>query len=282
MKNVAFIINPFSAKKEYHSFVKLLEDKVENPLVSISKSIKDSQSFIKKNWDNVDIFVAVGGDGTISTIAKELINTDKILAAFPAGSGNGFARELNFTKDLDLLLQKIKVKKSIQIDTFTINERLSINVSGVGFDGAVVKDFEKTNRGLFNYAKISLKNYLSFKPIEVEFETKYKSFNGKYLMINLANTKQFGNNAFIAPKADYTDGILEIALVKKFPFYYFAKFGYQLFNKTLQSNKFLTYISTSEISFKINTQNWHLDGEYNQISSPVHIKIVPKSLRVLV
>ncbi len=52
-------------------------------------------------------------------------------------------------------------------------------------------------------------------------------------MINFANTKQFGNNAFIAPDADYADGILEIVLVKKFPFYYFFKFGYQLFEQLI-------------------------------------------------
>lgn len=282
MNNVAFIINPFSAKKDYYSFLKLLKSKVKNPLILISKSIEDSQNFIKKHWETVEIFVAIGGDGTISTIAKELINSDKILAAFPAGSGNGFARELKFEKNIDQLLNKIKIKKSIQVDTFTINDKLSINVSGVGFDGTVVKDFEKTNRGLWNYAKVSMQNYFSFIPVEVEFESQYKSFNGKYLMINIANTKQFGNNAFIAPQADHTDGILEIALVKKFPFYYFAKFGYQLFTKGLIPNKFLKYISTSDISFEINTENWHLDGEYNQISSPISVKILPKSLRVLV
>ena len=282
MTNVAFIINPFSAKKEYHVFLKQLKSRVEDPLFLISRSIEDTQNFIKNNWENADIFVAIGGDGTISTAAKEFINTDKILAAFPAGSGNGFARELNFTKNIDELLTKIKNKKSIQIDTFTVNGLLSINVSGVGFDGAVAKDFEKTSRGLANYVKISMQNYFKFKPVEVEFEEKYRSFNGKYLMINIANTKQFGNNAFIAPQADFADGILEIALVKKFPFYYFAKFGFQLFNKGLQENQYLKYISTSEISFKINTENWHLDGEYNKISSPIKVRILPKSLRVLV
>ena len=282
MQNVAFIINPFSAKKEYRAFLDLLKAKVENPLFLVSKSMEDTQIFILSNWDRVDVFVAVGGDGTISTVAKELIYSEKILAAFPAGSGNGFARELQFSKNLEKLLAKIRKNESIEIDTFTINNLLSINVSGVGFDGAVVKDFEKTNRGLYNYAKVSMQNYFKFQPVEVEFEEKFQAYNGKYLMINIANTRQFGNNAYIAPHADFADGILEIALVKKFPFYYFAKFGYQLFNKGLIENKFLQYISTSRISFKINSENWHLDGEYNQISSPIEVKILPKSLKVLV
>ena len=123
-----------------------------------------------------------------------------------------------------------------------MNDHLSINVSGVGFDGTVAKEFEKTSRGLVNYVKVSMQNYFNFQPIDVAFENKFSEFDGKYLMLNIANTRQFGNNAFIAPQADFSDGILEIALVKKFPFYYFAKFGYQLFTKNLLPNNYLKYI----------------------------------------
>lgn len=281
MNKVAFIINPFSAKKEYKIFLEKLNAKIENPIYLVSKSIQDTRDFIKNNWNLIDIFVAIGGDGTISTVAKELIYSDKILAAFPAGSGNGFARELKFTKDLDQLLLKLKNKNSIPIDTFTVNGHLSINVSGVGFDGTVAKEFEKTSRGLVNYVKVSMQNYFNFQPIHVVFENKFSEFDGKYLMLNIANTRQFGNNAFIAPQADFSDGILEIALVKKFPFYYFAKFGYQLFTKNLLPNNYLKYISASEISFTINSENWHLDGEYNKITSPVSIIVQPKSLHIL-
>ena len=130
MERVAFIINPFSAKKEYKPFVNDLEKRVEKPFYLISKSIEDTFYFIENNMDKVDIFVAVGGDGTISTVAQKLINTDKILGIFPAGSGNGFANENHFSKNIDTLLSKIKNRKHREIDTFTINDKLSINLSG--------------------------------------------------------------------------------------------------------------------------------------------------------
>ena len=107
MEKVAFIINPFSAKKNYQPFLTALEKKAENPLYYISDSIEGTFDFIHENFDKIDIFVAVGGDGTISTVAQKLINTEKILAIFPAGSGNGFSNETNFNKNLDQLLDKI-------------------------------------------------------------------------------------------------------------------------------------------------------------------------------
>ncbi|WP_374460370.1 diacylglycerol kinase family protein [Chryseobacterium taeanense] len=283
MEKVAFIINPFSAKKNYQPFLNELKAKVQNPLYYISESILGTDDFIQKHFHEVDIFVAIGGDGTISTVARNLINTEKILAIFPAGSGNGFSNETKFSKNLDELLEKLNAKKSRKIDTFTINDRLSINVSGTGFDGKVVKEFEKTTRGFKNYIKVSLKTFFSYKPIKVKFfDEKYKEYNGKYLMVNIANTRQFGNNAYIAPNASKSDGLVDMVLVKKFPLTYSPLFAFRMFTKKLKDDDYITYLPVSEIEFKVNTKNWHLDGEFNKIKSPIHVKVLPSSLNILI
>ncbi|WP_223600308.1 diacylglycerol kinase family protein [Chryseobacterium sp. GVT01B] len=283
MEKVAFIINPFSAKKNYQPFLNELKTKVNNPLYYVSESIPGTDEFIQSHFEEVDVFVAIGGDGTISTVAKNLINTEKILAIFPAGSGNGFSNETQFSKNLDELLEKIKVKNSRKIDTFTVNDRLSINVSGTGFDGKVVKEFEKTSRGFKNYIKVSLKTFFNYKPIKVKFlEEEYQQYNGRYLMMNIANTRQFGNNAYIAPKASKSDGLVDMVLVKKFPLTYSALFAFRMFTKRLKDDDYVTYLPVSEISFKVNTKNWHLDGEFNKIKSPIHVKVQPASLSILV
>ncbi|SIT98152.1 lipid kinase, YegS/Rv2252/BmrU family [Epilithonimonas bovis DSM 19482] len=279
----AFIINPFSAKKNYQPFLDSLCKKTDQPLYLISQSLEDTDHFIRENWEKVDIFVAVGGDGTISVVAQKLINTEKILAVFPAGSGNGFSNETNFNKNISRLLDKIKAKKYREIDTFMVNEHFSINVSGTGFDGKVVKEFEKTNRGFKNYIKVSIKTFFNYKPIKIKFLSEgYKSYNGKYLMLNIANTRQFGNNAYIAPMASKSDGLVDLVLVKKFPLTYSPFFAFRMFTKRLKDDDYVTYLPVSEIEFKVSTKTWHIDGEFKKIKSPIHIKVLPKSLRILV
>ncbi|WP_419870965.1 diacylglycerol/lipid kinase family protein [Chryseobacterium sp. CT-SW4] len=283
MEKVAFIINPFSAKKNYQPFLNELKKKVDDPLYYVSESIEGTDDFIRDHFNDIDVFVAIGGDGTISTVAKNLINTDKILAVFPAGSGNGFSNETKFSDNLDGLLSKIKAKKSRKLDSFTVNGRLSINVSGTGFDGKVVKEFEKTDRGFKNYIKVSIKTFLNYKPIKVNFlEEEYKKYNGRYLMLNIANTRQFGNHAYIAPKASKSDGLVDLVLVKKFPFAYSLLFAYRMFTKKLKDDEYVTYLPVSEVNFEVNTKNWHLDGEFNTIESPVHVKVLPGSLNILI
>lgn len=283
MQNVAFIINPFSAKKNYQPFLDSLKKALGDPNYYISDSVEGTANFIRDNFDKTDIFVAVGGDGTISSVAKSLINTGKILAIFPAGSGNGFSNENNFSKNLEELLAKIKAKNYREIDTFKVNDKLSINVSGTGFDGKVVKEFERTDRGFKNYIKVSVKTFFSYKPIQVKFQSEqFKKHDGEYLMMNIANTRQFGNNAYIAPHASTVDGLVEVVLVKKFPLLYGAVFAIRMFSKNLKENEYVTYLSVPEIEFSVNTADWHLDGEYNEINSPVQIKVLPKSLKILI
>ena len=282
MQKIAFIINPFSSKGNYQPLLEELKNKIENPLVYISDSINGTDDFIKNNWENVEVFVAIGGDGTISTVAKNIINSDKILGIIPAGSGNGFANETQFNIGLDQLLKKLETQNFKEIDTFTVNDRFSINVAGVGFDGAVVEAFEKTSRGFKNYIKTSIQTFFKYQPITIKFEEKFKKFDGKYLMLNVANTRQFGNNAYIAPHASISDGLLEIALVKKFPFTHSGVFAYRMFTKKLVPNQYIHYLSVPEIEFSVDSDLWHLDGEFNQVSSPVKVKVLPKSLRILV
>lgn len=279
----AFIINPFSAKKNYQPFLDSLRKKVDNPLYLVSKSLQDTEDFIRRVWNDVDIFVAVGGDGTISVVAQKLINTNKILAVFPAGSGNGFSNETNFNKNISRLLEKIEAKQSREIDTFMVNDHFSINVSGTGFDGKVVKEFEKTSRGFKNYIKVSIKTFFNYKPIKIKFfDESYKQYNGKYLMLNIANTRQFGNNAYIAPMARKSDGLVDLVLVKKFPLTYSAFFAFRMFTKRLKDDEYVTYLPVSEIEFKVNTKTWHIDGEFKKIKSPIHVKVLPKSLKILI
>lgn len=279
---VAFIINPKSSAKNHDKVIEQLRRQMPGAAVFISTSRQATDDFMKEVGDSVEIFVAVGGDGTISAVAQNLVDTDKILAVFPAGSGNGFSNETHFTRNLEELLTKIQLKKTRRIDTFTVNGLLSVNVSGAGFDSAVVEEFEKTSRGFSNYIKVSLQSFFRYKPITVTFhQPELQKHNGQYLMLNIANTRQFGNHAYIAPHASKSDGLVEVILVKKFPLHYAPGFAYRMFSKKLVADKYITFLSRKSLEVSVSTDSWHLDGDHHKILSPVSIQVKPASLQIL-
>ena len=44
---------------------------------------------------------------TVNELARAIENTEKIMAVFPLGSGNGFARELGFKFNLQWIINDI-------------------------------------------------------------------------------------------------------------------------------------------------------------------------------
>ena len=66
------------------------------------------QSLVKQGLkDGIRHFIAVGGDGTVNTLAKHLVHTDAVLGIILRGSGNGPARHFNITKDIQGALTRV-------------------------------------------------------------------------------------------------------------------------------------------------------------------------------
>ncbi|MNT46503.1 hypothetical protein D3C86_1900380 [compost metagenome] len=82
--------------------------------------------------------------------------------------------------------------------------------------------------------------------------------------------------------ASKSDGLVDLVLVKKFPLTYSPFFAFRMFTKRLKDDDYVTYLPVSEIDFEVNTRNWHIDGEFKKIKSPISIKVLPKSLRILI
>jgi YegS/Rv2252/BmrU family lipid kinase len=285
-KKTLFIVNPNSGKKGVKKVVQLLKKEVvDNNLKDIvySEYPKHAIALVQENLSAYDIFIAVGGDGTVNEVASQLIYTDKILGVLPVGSGNGFAREFGFKKDLDLINAAIAKNKFKLIDTITINKHRFVNIAGIGFEGQVTATFSKMpQRGLKSYIKATLKTLTTFKSFKAEIITKSKTHTGEFFSLTIANTRQFGNNALIVPHAKPDDGQIDILLVKPFPKIMMAKFTGEMFMGLLKDSKYTAYLKTpDEVTIKTDMNTVHIDGESLEISSPFHIKMEAESLRVL-
>ena len=116
-KKSLFILNPYAGVIPVKIIISEELKRRKNELSYFkSLSIDDSGSRIKKSFDNYDIFVAAGGDGTVRSVASELIGTNKILGVLPMGSGNGFAKELGFRTNIRSLLNDIKKAEQFPVD----------------------------------------------------------------------------------------------------------------------------------------------------------------------
>lgn len=283
-EEIIFIINPHSGKRKPKNVIGRIHKLNPEYTIFVSDSISRFHEFITKNLEKYKVFVVAGGDGAINLAASYLFGRkDKILAIIPIGSGNGFARENGFTSDLFKLQKALDKGESFLADGMEINGRKFINIAGVGFDAFVAHTFAgRKGRGLLNYGIATLQCLTRFKPMHVKIFYDDIKIEGEYSMVTMANTRQFGNNAIIAPKAHAESRKLDLVLVKPFPFYYYPVFVSNMFSGKIKQSRYIDYLSLDK-DFTLETyyNMYHVDGEPLFFSGKSEIKIYKGILNIL-
>ena len=283
-KDIIFIINPNSGRKQYTKIEKDIKKVVKDYKIVISNNKTEFDKIYKKYVNSYKIIVVIGGDGTVNSAAQKIYNTEnKILAIYPTGSGNGFAKELGFKKNLDTLIEDIKIGEVQNIDVLKINEQECINIAGLGFDAYVAHDFIlRKRRGLFSYVISVIKSIFTFRSFYVEIINDQFQLKEKIQMLSIANSRQFGNGAYIAPDAVPNDGMYDLILVKPFPFYFYPVFVIKLMTGTLKESKYIKFFSLeSDTTILTDFNKFHIDGEPLIIDSEIKITISDKKLPII-
>ena len=283
-KDILFIINPNSGRKQYLKIKKDIEEVIKDHKIIISKSLTEFDKIYDKYINNYKVLVIIGGDGTVNSATRKIYQTkDKILAIYPTGSGNGFAKELGFKKNIPELIEDIKKGEIQHIDVLIINEHECINVAGLGFDAYVAHDFiQRKKRGLTSYIISVIKSVFIFKPFYVEIINDQFQLEEKIQMLSIANTRQFGNGAYIAPDAKPNDGMYDFVIVRPFPFYYYPVFVIKLMTGSLKDSKFIKYFKIkSDTTIRSNFNKFHIDGDPMLINSDINVKISDKKLSII-
>jgi YegS/Rv2252/BmrU family lipid kinase len=285
MNKALFVLNPTSGVPPVN-FIVSKELELRKNQLSFCKSMtkEETGTLIRQNFNKYDVFVAAGGDGTVHTVATELVGSDKILGVLPIGSGNGFAKEFGFKMNVRSLLSDIKRADSMDIDVIEINNKLCLNVAGIGLDSFVAHSFNNLKlRGFLPYVWLTFKTFLALRPFHVTIKCGGKEIvSEKLFVLTIANTRQFGNNAYIAPEARPNDGIIDIVLIKPFPKILGSLFIIRLFTKRINKSKYVRHIKTDkEIVIVTDETRFHIDGEPLEIFGKVVIRIRKEVLKVL-
>lgn len=284
-KKPLLIVNPKSGIMPVNYIVSFgLDFLKENFSIAKSLSKEDTVEIIDRNFDSHDVFVAAGGDGTVHSVAMQLVDTDKTFGVLPLGSGNGFAKEFGFNINVISLMSSIRKAGVMPIDVIELNGNLCLNVAGIGLDSIVAHSFSDLKlRGIFPYIWLTLKTFIRLKPFPVTIWCgDEKIVSEDIFVITIANTRQFGNNAFIAPDARPNDGVINLVLIKPFPKIFAPLFVIRLFTKQINSSKFVRQIKIDrEITIETTETRMHIDGEPIKTGNRIVVKIKKESLKVL-
>lgn len=297
MKNIAFIINPMSGTQNKKKLPKLIQQTLDHDqwLENIvfterpGHATELAHQYARMGFDAV---VAVGGDGTVNEVARGLKDTETALCVIPMGSGNGFARHLHIPMVPAKAIEMINHSEPIRVDYGMAEDKMFVTTCGTGFDALIAEQFAAAGkRGFKTYVEKFFQDVLTYQPenyvINVndaqganENENKIEK---KAFLITFANANQWGNDAFIAPKASMQDGQMDICMLSSSALLGAPGLALRLFTKMIDSSLFVDVVKAKDVTLvREHEAPFHIDGDPVDMPKDIHIRIVEDGLRVLV
>ena len=287
-KRIVFVVNPISGTQGKKAILKCIDERLDRSLYDFSIVKTEyaghaTQIAANAVQEKVDVVVAIGGDGTINEIARSLVHTDTALGIIPCGSGNGLARHLRIPMEPKAAIDVINQGHELSIDYGKINNILFFCTCGVGFDAFVSLKFaDSGKRGLLTYLENTLHESLRYQPETYEIENEEGTVKYKAWLIACGNASQYGNDAYIAPQASLTDGLMDVTIMEPFTVLDVPSLSFQLFNKTIDQNSRVKTMRAKKIKIhRVNDGVMHFDGDPLMAGKELEVEIIPAGLRVI-
>jgi diacylglycerol kinase (ATP) len=242
--------------------------------VRVTGGPKDAYRFSSEAASGgADLVIAWGGDGTVNGGATGVAGSGIPFAIVPGGSGNGLARDLQIPFNPAAALTLAATGATRAIDAGDLHGSLFFNVAGIGFDARIADRLAQpgARRGLVGYVIATMGELRVYRPgtysIHNAFDVDGKShmadiIDRPALFVALANSRQYGSGATIAPKALLDDGMIEIVVVEPQSGFSIMRQVPAFFRGTLVEGPGLLMRSAS--SMEISSADpivFHVDGE---------------------
>ena len=287
-KKILFVINPISGGKKKTVFNKTVLEVLDlekfHPTFQLTTGPNHAYEIgLQAVEEKYDAVVAVGGDGTINELGAALMGSGIPMGIIPEGSGNGLALYLGIPINETAALRRLNRFDVVDVDAGIINGRPFFNVAGLGFDASVSDRFANdTQRGPIGYLRSVINVLANYKPSKYRLRIDGVDYEREAFMISVANSPQFGNNAYIAPNASVNDGILDVCIVKKFPLYFLPMMVFHLFNRSVDQSEYVEIIPGKEILIERNDDGpVHVDGKPLNMEGNLTVSVKPNSLKII-
>ena len=253
--------------------------------VRVTGGPHDAYRFSREAVDErSDLVVAWGGDGTVNGAASGVAGTGIPFAIVPGGSGNGLARDLSIPFTAAAAFEIAATGMERPIDAGDLHGSLFFNVAGIGFDARIAGRLAAAGarRGLLGYVIATMSELRGYQPgrysIHNAFDVAGRAhmadiIDHAALFIALANSRQYGSGAQIAPSALLDDGMIEIVVVEPQSSFSIMCQVPAFFRGTLREGPGL--LMRSAASMEVSSTEpirFHVDGEPRDADTRIALK----------
>ncbi len=285
-----FIFNPHSGRNRRNPYLRdrarefIAHEGWDATVVSTERPRHATELARRAVDDGCELVVAIGGDGTMNEVATALVHTPAVFGLIPCGSGNGLGRHLGIYRPGHGAFRTLATGRVLAIDTGLINSNPFFCAAGTGFEGLIASRFATlTSRGFLGYLRTSAQAWWSYQPEHYVIHHAGGVTPVEAFTLAVANSSQYGNNAYIAPGASVHDGLLDITAVPRISLFNAVPLLWRLFHGSIDRVATVTRLRGASFVIERTKPGWiHTDGEPRAEAHRLEIKILPRSLRIMV
>jgi diacylglycerol kinase family enzyme len=173
---------------------------------------------------DADFIVAAGGDGTVAEVIARLGNRKLPIGILPLGTANNIARSLAIAGEPQILVETWNLERTRRLDIGRVDSPSGlahfVESVGVGLVPQMLLMAAKTakEKGALNLQKgrdLLRSIAKDAKPLDLTIMVDGKKLDGEWLGAEVLNIPYTGPGLPLAPKADMTDGMLDLICFDK-------------------------------------------------------------------
>jgi diacylglycerol kinase family enzyme len=238
--------------------------------------------------DGAQTIVAGGGDGTVSAIAAIVAGTDKTLGVLPLGTLNHFAKDLHIPLDLAAAVRNLVEGHSVNVDVGEVNGHIFINNSSLGIYPQIVREREKKQRqgmGKWPAFLLALLTVLRRYPlVAVRLVAHDQNLLRRTPFVFIGNNEYETSSFRMGGRSCLNAGKLSIYTAPvRGRFELFKLFVKAFLGKISDADNFDSLCATEVwVETRRRKIPVALDGEVRRLPTPLHYRVRPGALRVIV
>lgn len=290
--SIQVIVNACAGSADDAAFLDQLKKLVNGDprwRISVARSGAELSGLVKRTAEgSSQVVVAAGGDGTVHTVANSLVGTGKILGVLPFGTLNHFAKDLKIPLDLEDAIATISDGLSIKVDTGEVNGYVFINNSSLGLYPHIVTERQKYQRlgagkwSAFVWAAWSVLKRYPF--VDVRLTLDGMSFKRRTPLVFIGNNRYEMEGLRIGARPCLSAGQLSLYTTNRTSRLGLFILGIRGLIGRLRVDGDFLEVCTKEIWMDTKRPRVRVafDGEVRVLTPPLHYRILPQSLRVMV
>lgn len=259
--------------------------------INVAHTSKEVEQLIEKAKNSSESIVIIGGgDGTISTFVSAFIgsNSEKIVGVLPLGTLNHFAQDLRIPLDIEKAVRVIAAGHQTTIDVGQVNGRIFVNNSSLGLYPQIVRERIKNQRlghgkwPAFVWAALSVFRRYPF--VDVRLLGSGKKMNCHTPFVFIGNNVYLMEGFKIGQRERLDQGLLSLYVTKRVGRLGLIRLALRALFVRLHYEKDFEAMTTDRITIQSRRRRLRVafDGELTILDTPLHYRVLPKALNVIV